>query len=234
MECEQTTGDSCPCPLAEVAECPYCSLLRGESLCKCDWQGWCAYERCRWRDGAAAPPPAGTVVGVRTYPAGLGLVVKTDEGLTAAAPGTLVRMRLPGAGGREVAAVILATYASGFAYLLLPLPYPGRALVGETLRLTAAGNDFAGYAALAGCGRSVVVAAEPSLAEMLGPLAAGLRRRGNEVAVVAPADLAAWGGADVVFAAGRVNEIKRATTALPPSFRGKVVIWATGGLSPLS
>ena len=223
----------CPCALATAAECPYCSLLRGETLCNCDWQGWCAYERNEWPT-AAAEPLAGTVVGARPLGPALGLLVKADERLSDADPGTVVHIRLPDAPGRALGGILLRTYTGGFAYLLLPAPYPQGGLLGTVLDLSPAGNAFTGYAALTGGGKTMVVAAEPPLAGLLAPLADGLRRRGNRVAVVAPAEVSAWGEADVVFAAGGENAIKRAATALPPSFRGRMVTWSTGGLWPQS
>lgn len=232
MECAEMAG-CCPCALAAAAECPYCSLLRGDMLCDCDWQGWCAYERHQWPT-ATAEPLDGTVVGARPLGNALGLLVKVDERLNAADPGTVVQIRLPEASGRGLGGILLRTYTGGFAYLLLPIRYPHRNLLGTVLELTPDGNAFAGHSALTTDGKTVVLAAEPPLAGLLSPLADGLRRRGNRVAVIAPAEVAAWGEADVVFAAGGENAIKRATTALPPSFRGRMVTWATGGLWPQS
>jgi len=59
MQCEGPVSDHCPCPLAAKAECSYCSLLGGEAFCRCDWRGWCAYERFRWPDAAGSEPAAG-------------------------------------------------------------------------------------------------------------------------------------------------------------------------------
>lgn len=225
MLCEDLAAERCPCLLAETAECSYCSLLRGEAVCGCDWQGRCAYERFNWRDDSAGRP-AGTVVAVRPLAGATGLVLKADETLAAAPAGTAVRFRLPVTGGRELGAVLLRAYPAGLVYLLTFDPCPADPLLGSRVTPTAAGNAFAGWQALAAAdGRTVVIAAAAPLAALLGPLADGLIRRGNLVAFTPPADMAAAAGADIVFAAGGDNEIKRMATGLPPSFRGKIVTW---------
>ncbi len=232
MQCEELAAERCPCLLADTAECSYCSLLRGEAVCGCDWQGSCAYERYRWRDGPPAGEyPAGTVVAVRPLAAATGLVLKAGEGLAAAPAGTVVKFRLPLVdGGREMSAVLLRAYPAGLVYLLSFDPCPAALLLGREIEATAAGNAFAGWQYLAAADdRTIVIAAASPLAALLGPLADGLTRRGNLVAFAPPGDAAAAAGADIVFAAGGENEIKRMATGLPPSFRGKIATWVTGG-----
>ncbi len=228
MACEELSRECCPCLLAETAECPHCPLLRGEAVCGCDWQGRCAYEQYQWRDQAAADRPAGAVLAVRPFAAATGLVVRADERLAAAPVGTIVKLRLPLPGGRAIRAVLLRHYPSGLAHLLTFAPCPAGLLLGRTVKPRPAGNAFAGWQTLAAAeGRTIVVAAAAPLAAPLAPLADGLRRRGNSVAFAPPA--APDADTDIVFAIGRENEIKRVATALPPSFRGKIVTWAIEG-----
>lgn len=230
MGCEELAAERCPCLLAETEECPYCALLRGEKICVCDWQGRCAFERCRWPDGTNCDRPAGTVVAVRILDGATGLVLRGDERLAAAPAGTLVTFRLPLAGGRAISAVVLRTYPSGLVYLLSLEPLPGETLLGRAIEPVPAGNAFAGYQTLAAAENChVAILATPPLSDQLAPLAAGLRARGCRVTVASPVAADAAEDAAIIFAAGRETEIKRAATALPPSFKGLVVTWVTGG-----
>lgn len=229
MECEQLAAEQCPCLLAETTECTYCTLLRGETVCGCDWQGRCAFERWQWRDGAAGGRQPGTVVAVRSLAGATGLVVRGDDELAAAPAGTKVKFRLPLPGGREIGAVVLRNYPSGLVYLLSFDPCPADPLLGLTVKTTPAGNAFAGHETLAAAAdRQVVIFAAAPLAALLAPLADGLRARGCRATFASPA---AWTADDdaILFAAGGENEIKRMATGLPPSFRGKIVTWVTGG-----
>jgi hypothetical protein len=227
VACEELSQESCPCLLAETDECPHCPLLRGEAVCGCDWQGRCAYECYQWRDDSAAGRPAGAVLAVRPFAAATGLVLRAEERLGAAPVGTAANIRLPLAGGSDIRAVLLRVYPSGLVYLLTFDPCPAGLLLGRTVKPRPVGNAFAGWQTLAAAeGRTIVLAVAAPLAEPLAPLAGGLRRRGNEV-TFAPS--ASAGDADIVFAAGPENEIKRVATGLPPSFRGKIVTWVTGG-----
>ncbi len=229
MECEELAAERCPCILAETAECTYCTLLRGEAVCGCDWQGRCALERWQWRDECdAGSRAAGTVVAVRPLAGATGLVIRGDDELASAPAGTTVKFRLPFPGSREIGAVLLRSYPSGLVYLLSFDPCPADPLLGLTVKTACAGNAFAGHETLAAAAdRQIVILAAAPLADLLAPLAAGLRSRGSRVtfasAVGRPADDA------ILFAVGRENEIKRMATALPPSFRGKIVTWVTGG-----
>lgn len=229
MECEELAAELCPCILAATAECTYCTLLRGETVCGCDWQGRCALERWQWRDGDPGRRPAGTVLAVRPLAGAAGLVVKGDDELAAAPAGTTVKFRLPLPGGREIGAVILRNYPSGLVYLLSFDPCPADLLLGRAVKTVLAGNAFSGYATLAAAaGRQIVLLAAAPLAALLAPLADGLRARGNRVTFASPADRTADDDA-ILFAAGGENEIKRMATGLPPSFRGQIVTWVTGG-----
>jgi hypothetical protein len=229
VECEELAAERCPCFLAETAECTYCTLLRGETVCGCDWQGRCALERWQWRDGDAGSRAAGTVVAVRSLASAAGLVVRGDDELAAAPPGTRVKIRLPLPGGREIGAVVLRNYPSGLVYLLSFDPCPAGLLLGRAVNAAPGGNAFAGHETLAAAtSRQVVILAAPPLAALLAPLADGLRSRGCRVKFASPADWAADDNA-ILFAAGGENEIKRMATGLPPSFRGQIVTWVIGG-----
>lgn len=228
MECEQLAAECCPCLLAETAECTYCTLLRGEKVCDCDWQGRCALERWQWRDGDAAGQAAGTVVAVRSLAGATGLVIRGGGKLAAAPAGTTVKIRLPLPGGREIGAVVLRNYPSGLVYLLSFDPCPAELLLGRTPQTALAVNAFAGHETLAAAtGRQIVICAAAPLAALLAPLAEGLRCRGCRVTFASPADRVDDDA--ILFAAGGENEIKRMATGLPPSFRGQIVTWITGG-----
>jgi hypothetical protein len=228
--CEELAAERCPCLLAETEECPYCGLLRGEKVCACDWQGRCAFERCRWPEGTEGDRPAGTVVAVRVLDGATGLILRGDEQLAAAPAGTLVTFRLPLAGSRERSAILLRTYPSGLVYLLSLEPLPGELLLGRAITPVPAGNAFAGYQTLAAAENCLVaILAAAPLAALLAPLAAGLRARGCRVTVAPPGAAGTVPDAAIIFAAGGENEIKRMATALPSSFRGLVVTWVTGG-----
>jgi len=43
--CVDAGTNQCPCHLAETGECPSCSILRGEEVCRCGWAGECVYQR---------------------------------------------------------------------------------------------------------------------------------------------------------------------------------------------
>ncbi|MDT8904063.1 hypothetical protein [Anaeroselena agilis] len=226
MECEELAAERCPCTLAETAECTYCTHLRGETVCDCDWQGRCAFERYQWRDGDDRPP--GTVVAVRPLAGATGLIVKGGGILAAATAGTTVKFRLPVPGGRNIGAVVLRSYPSGQVYLLSFDPCPADLLLGQAIKPAPVGNAFAGHETLAAAaGRQIVILASAPLAALLAPLADGLRARGSRVTLASPADWTADNDA-ILFAAGRENEIKRMATGLPPSFRGRIVTWVTG------
>ncbi len=228
MECEELAAERCPCSLAETAECTYCTQLRGEAVCGCDWQGRCALERWQWRDDDERRAAAGTVVAAHSLAGGVGLVIRGDDKLAAAPAGTTVKIRLPLPGGREIGAVALRNYPSGLVYLLTFDPCPAAPLLGRAVQTTLAGNAFAGHETLAAAtGRQIVIIAAAPLAALLAPLAEGLRCRGCRVTFASPGSRVDDDA--ILFAAGGENEIKRMATGLPPSFRGKIVTWITGG-----
>ena len=230
MACVELSRECCPCLLAETVECPQCSLLRGEAVCGCDWQGRCAYERYQWRDKSLAVDPAGTVLAVRPHAIATGLVLRADQHLAGAPVGTAVKIRLPLSGGREIRAVLLHVYPSCLAYLLTFDPCPAGPLLGQTVEPRLAGTAFTGWPGLAAAaGLAIVLVAAAALAEPLAPFANGLRRRGNTVTFAPPGALPTAGDAAIVFVAGGENEIKRVATGLPPSFRGKIVTWTIEG-----
>jgi hypothetical protein len=232
MICRDVFQEACPCVRAELAECAYCSLLRGEAVCGCDWLGQCLYEQYKWHDRPFAQAPAGTVAAVRTFAAATGLVVKADVALAALPLGTTVSFPLPQLGRPVVAAVILGTYPdAGFVYLLLPIVCAADLLNGQTLALKPDGNALAGFQSLAAAhGKNITLIAAGAFTEALVPLAATLRRQGNRVD--SPSSAGVPTTADIVVVAGPASEIKRAATKLPPSFQGKLVTLTTEGLSP--
>lgn len=228
MECEELAAERCPCLLAETAECTYCTLLRGETVCGCDWQGRCAFERWQWRDSDDGRRAAGTVVAVRSLAGATGLVIRGDDKLAVAPAGTAVKIRLPLPGGREIGAVALRNYPSGLVYLLSFDPCPADPLLSRAVQTALAGNAFTGHETLAAAtGRQIVIVAAAPLAALLAPLAEGLRCRGCRVTFASPGDRV--NDDAIIFAAGGENEIKRMATGLPPSFRGQIVTWTTGG-----
>ncbi|MDR7866470.1 MAG: hypothetical protein RIN56_06580 [Sporomusaceae bacterium] len=227
VECEELAAERCPCLLAETAECTYCTLLRGETVCGCDWQGQCALERWQWRDGDERRA-AGTVVAVRSLAGATGLVIRGGDKLAAAPAGTTVKIRFPLPGGREIDAVTLRNYSSGLMYLLSFDPCPAAPLLGRAVQTMLAGNAFTGHETLAAAtDRQIVFIAAAPLAALLAPLAEGLRCRGCRVTFAAPGSHVDDDA--ILFAAGGENEIKRMATGLPPSFRGQIVTWITGG-----
>ena len=234
MICQDLFQESCPCIRAELAECYYCSLLRDEAVCACDWQGQCLYELYKWHDKPAGEIPTGTVAAVRTFATTTGLIIKADAALTAAPLGTAVSFPLPPAGRPTVNAIILATYPeAGFVHLLLPTVWAVPLLKGQKLSLEIAGNALPGQQALAAAhGQNITLVAAEAFIQALAPLAAALRRQGNRVGFLPAGDDGLPAATDIVLVVGPPNEIKRTATQLPLSFQGKVVILATEGLSP--
>lgn len=45
--CADAGGKFCPCHLARSGDCIKCSLIRGEKVCDCKWQGVCIYDNLK-------------------------------------------------------------------------------------------------------------------------------------------------------------------------------------------
>lgn len=46
--CVDAGSDYCPCHLAEIDSCLICSMLQGQEVCDCMWQGVCVYSEFYW------------------------------------------------------------------------------------------------------------------------------------------------------------------------------------------
>lgn len=47
--CIDINTDHCPCLLADTNHCVFCSHLKGENLCNCNWTGTCIYYEKQWQ-----------------------------------------------------------------------------------------------------------------------------------------------------------------------------------------
>lgn len=100
----------CPCDLAFLGQCVACSLIRGESVCRCGWSGLCVYQEFVRRKEAAPPRreiPA-RVAGLTGLPASPGqkeafildLVVGDSVARWCVFPGSFLMVRPKGRSSR--------------------------------------------------------------------------------------------------------------------------------------
>lgn len=225
MSCEEIRRGSCPCVLADIHQCSYCSLLQGKEFCSCDWQGTCAYERCQW-EKAPSLPPGNVIVAVKLYGPVSAVVLKVKESLLGLKPGTV--LSLDAGLGERAQAVLLRQYnRHNLLYLVSFTPFSLTQWKGCHLRIFQSGNIFCGAEFLAeAAGQSILLLANPVVLPLLTELHAGLEASGNKV------QLAALCGSpvlsdnpDLVFIAGKEWEVKKAVMELPPSYNGKIVFW---------
>lgn len=50
--CLDYCSHKCPCFLARSGKCPECSILNGDSICRCDWPGFCLLLELQWNRGS--------------------------------------------------------------------------------------------------------------------------------------------------------------------------------------
>lgn len=92
LPCADLSGPNCPCALGLAGQCVYCTRLRGESRCACDWAGSCVLlSQPASRAGLARDAAAGAGTGagppavpeparpVRTRRLRLGRIVARSE-----------------------------------------------------------------------------------------------------------------------------------------------------------
>lgn len=226
MSCQDVVAGSCPCVLADIDECRYCSLLQGKEVCNCDWRGYCVYEWYQADRSRVPEYPPDTLVAAVLHPSTLGLIVKMREALGALSPGARVALTLPALGGCKIAGVVLRRLPSPQLYYVATQarPAPGR-LAGQAVEISLAGNAFIGHQTLdAAKDKTILVLAGQALQDPLRQLAAGLARQGNRVELPAFGE-ADFQKADILVIAGADSEVKQAATRLPPGFKGKVVLW---------
>lgn len=116
---------------------------------------------------------------------------------------------------------------TGLVHLLSFDPNPHLLLRRQTVDLSLPGNAFWGHRFLnAAAGQKITLLVRSDLTAPLDELALALKERRNEVEIRALyAPPARESPADLLFAAGGENEIKKVVNHLPPSFKGKVVLW---------
>lgn len=150
---------------------------------------------------ATARPPLGTVTGIK------------PRGMTK----TVLR------------GVVLRTAPdTGLVHLISFDPYPHLLLRQQTVDTSLLGNAFQGYRFLnAATGKKIMLLVRNELTAPLGEMACALKERRNEVitGVISTPPAPDFSSFDLIFAAGGANEIKKVVNQLPPSFKGKIILW---------
>ncbi|WP_424658489.1 hypothetical protein [Desulfofundulus sp.] len=117
----------------------------------------------------------------------------------------------------------------GSSFILTFDACPHVLLTNQSVEMKPLGNAFWGYRFLAAARhRHILLLANKELAEQpLDELVQALRSRDNQVTrgsltgLTGPVDA----DCDLLFIAGRSHEVKKAVNNLPPSFKGKLIIW---------
>ena len=96
VECVDAGSVYCPCQLAELGHCIACSLLRGESECRCHGSGSCVWAHSQWGRGKVRQSRRFPILRQEEYPDGAVLLaVRVTPSLAAElrTPGSFVFVR---------------------------------------------------------------------------------------------------------------------------------------------
>lgn len=145
LPCADLGSPYCPCALASAGQCVYCTRLRGENRCGCDWAGVCVMLHRAEGPGPEVRQPFETAVR-KTRPATVTAVRTASQGVCemwlTASPSLSAQLSLPGTFVMIRAASSPETYA-------VPLTVAG--VRGDAFRLIfkVAGPKTQTFAALA-------------------------------------------------------------------------------------
>lgn len=227
MSCQDVQAPSCPCVLAEINECSYCSLLQGKEVCGCNWRGYCVYEWYQADRNPAAAISPNTIVAVYVHPSSLGLVVSSAD--TCVPPlGACVKLALSATDSQTIDGIVLRRFsADSLFYLCTFVPLASESLPGQRVHATTGGNAFLGHQTLETAkGKTIALTSSSLLTGPLSQLASHLTQRDNRVRLTT-LEAIDFNNTDIVFLAGTDSEIKRVATKLPSDFNGTIATWLT-------
>ncbi|EFL52434.1 conserved hypothetical protein [Solidesulfovibrio fructosivorans JJ]] len=194
VQCVDAGSPYCPCYLADLGECLECSVLRGETTCRCRWPGVCVLAHHGWQRGHGTRRQSVRVPVVSRKAYGTLELIRVQVAPQLAAalgqPGSFVFVR----GGATpffdapVAVVQADPQAATvlLAYAVLGPKTKQLAQCGETVWLRAPyWNGLVGHRALAATrGASCLVVAGGTAQSLAPHVARALLRQGNAVTVV--------------------------------------------------
>lgn len=223
--CKELNEQRCPCYLALLNECTYCTLLQGENLCNCNWSGDCALHYFPWENVKISNYDDCTLIAAIFHPYACGLIIKkcNQTNLSIGTKLTLYYPKLK----QAVNAVILSVYPEHkLIYAISFDAFPFRMLEKEKLDIYEDKNVFSGAFLLNESRKNLLIICEKSLHNAIAPLINFLIQNKNNVTLQDTEFNDSVIAYDIIIFIGKESRLRHTVQNLH-DVNTKIAVWIT-------